>query len=67
MKEGKERAVDRCPDWGGEGAIQQEVPQGLRGLSREETPTEETGGVGWATATANTVSVVEDVEEGVAR
>ena len=59
--------MDGRPDWGGEGAIQQEVPQGLRGLAREETPTEEAMGVGGTAAISDAVSVVKDMEEGVPR
>ena len=65
LEKGEYRAVDRSPDWGGKGAVQKEVSQGIRGLTREETATEEAVGVGGAAAVAYMVGVMQDAEEGV--
>ena len=59
--------MDGSPNRGGEGTIQQEVPQGLRSLAIEEAPAEETVSVSRTAAIADAEGVVKDMEKSVPR
>ena len=59
--------MDCSPNRGGEGTVQQKVPQGLRGLESKEAVAEETVGVGRAAPISDAESVVHHMEEGVPR
>ena len=64
-EEGEGRAMDRSPDGGREGAVQQEMALSLGDPTRQETAAEEAVGVGGTAAETNMVSVVDDTEQRV--
>ena len=59
--------MDGSPNRGGEGTIQQEVPQGLRSLAVEEPPAEETVSVSRTAAIADAEGVMKNMEQRVPR
>ena len=64
-QEGKSRAVDRSPHRNREGAVKEEVTEGFRNTTGQETPAEEAMGVVRSAAVTNMVSVVDDPEQRV--